>query len=121
MTADKPTAEAVAALTDTELDALGCRCPRNDGDFWHHTFCWVPAVERILAARASTTQDEGAGEVERQAWEGGVRQAMAWLRADYEYGTGPEWRENGAEWIADRLAEHTADLRAVVDRAKGGA
>jgi hypothetical protein len=38
-------------------------------------------------------------------FEAGIRQAVEWLRADYPYGTGPEWRENGAEWIEDRLAE----------------
>lgn len=43
-----------------------------------------------------------------KAWEEGVRQAITWLRADYPYGEGPDWREHGCEWIADRLAEHTA-------------
>jgi hypothetical protein len=47
------------------------------------------AVERILAR----AQDDG------------VRQAIEWLRAGYEYGTGPDWRERGAEWIAERAAE----------------
>lgn len=41
-------------------------------------------------------------------FEAGVRQAIEWLRADYPYGEGPEWREHGCEWIADRLAEHTS-------------
>ena len=41
-------------------------------------------------------------------FEAGVRQAIEWLRADYAYGEGPDWREHGCEWIADRLAEHTA-------------
>ena len=38
-------------------------------------------------------------------FERGVAQAIAWLRAGYEYGTGPDWRENGAEWIAERMGE----------------
>jgi hypothetical protein len=59
-------------------------------------------VERIIADREHAARDEG------------VRQAIAWLQADYPYGTGPEWREQGVEWIADRLAEHRAD------RIKGG-
>lgn len=41
----------------------------------------------------------------RDAFEAGVRQAVTWLRADYEYGAGPDWREQGCEWIAERLAE----------------
>jgi hypothetical protein len=41
-----------------------------------------------------------------EAWEEGVRQAIEWLRAGYEYGTGPDWREDGCEWIADHLTEH---------------
>ena len=44
-------------------------------------------------------------QVEAAAWEAGVRQAITWLRADYPYGTGPDWRENGCDWIANRLAE----------------
>lgn len=38
-------------------------------------------------------------------FESGVRRAIEWLRADYPFGEGPEWRESGAEWIAERLAE----------------
>jgi hypothetical protein len=44
-------------------------------------------------------------QVEAAAWEAGVRQAITWLRADYPYGTGPDWRENGCDWIANRLSE----------------
>jgi hypothetical protein len=41
----------------------------------------------------------------RDVFEAGVRQAITWLRADYPYGDGPQWREDGCEWIADRLAD----------------
>lgn len=44
--------------------------------------------------------------VRAEAWDEGVRQAVEWLRADYEYGTGPQWREDGCEWITDCLTEH---------------
>lgn len=43
------------------------------------------------------------------AREEGVRQAIEWLRAGYEYGAGPEWRERGAEWIAERLVEERGE------------
>jgi len=42
----------------------------------------------------------------------GVRQAVAWLRADYPYGTGPDWREDGCEWIErEALAAADRDLQ----------
>ena len=50
--------------------------------------------------------DERLAQAEATAWEAGVRQAITWLRADYPYGTGPDWRENGCDWIANRLADH---------------
>jgi hypothetical protein len=53
----------------------------------------------------ATTPDVGTVAALDEQWEAGVRQAIAWLRADYEYGTGPQWREDGAEWIEDRLAD----------------
>ena len=76
-----------------------------------HLTPWIAAVEAILAARAQADPERApVGETrEQRAWDEGVQQAMTWLRADYEYGTGPDWREDGAEWIADRLAEHNAD------------
>src|SRR5205085_9556077 len=36
--------------------------------------------------------DERLAQAEATAWEAGVRQAITWLRADYPYGTGPDWR-----------------------------
>jgi hypothetical protein len=57
--------------------------------------------------------------VRREAWGDGVRQAMTWLQADYPAFDGPEWRERGVEWIADRLRNHRADAVAQPDGSDG--
>ena len=51
-------------------------------------------------------------------WEAGVRQAVDWLRGGYEYGTGPQWREDGCEWILGCLA--ATNTPAHIARTTGG-
>ncbi len=34
----------------------------------------------------------------------GAARAVEYLRAGYPYGTGPDWREQGAEWIQNCFA-----------------
>lgn len=71
--------------------------------------CWTHKAEadRVLASGVVVLAGDVAARV-REAQEAGVRQAMTWLRADYPYGDGPNWRESGAEWIAQCLAKQTA-------------
>ena len=78
---------------------------------------WTRRLTAILAAPAPDTdalaervtvlgQVVEVPESEHYAngWEAGVRQAFEWLQGGYEYGTGPQWREDGCEWILGCLA-----------------
>lgn len=116
-------AEAVEALADATFEALDRQ--HDEARHIHASECCWPFAgvsaalrQGVSTARASTAQDEGAGEVER------LRAAVevlldVWAKRQL-------WRSSGT--LPDELAAmsvlaevYAADLRAVVDRAKDGA
>lgn len=82
-----------------------------------------PSEEALAYAHLEELQARTLNAHLTHAWdagrEQGIRDAVRWLRADYEYGTGPDWREHGAQWIEDRVAEERV-LRATAKVAGGG-
>lgn len=95
----------VAALAEALMSGLSSRVGHEKAGMWSRAIseALAPTVARLIAD--ATAERDGLLAMRERAREDGIRQAVEWLRADYEYGTGPEWREHGCEWILDRLAE----------------
>jgi hypothetical protein len=97
----------------SELTGAICECGHRVT--WHHDirgcgYHGYAAGHRCPCSLSSDAVVEGiveraTADAEARGRDAGIRQAIQWLQADYEYGTGPDWRERGCEWIADRAAE----------------